>query len=172
MLNQKTLFALQSPGRSNLVAKRPSAPWTVDWSHSTERILDYLLMCGGWAADEEHREDVLQVNWKNFSSFICFRKVHIGEWQLWGWWGFVLLAAYDPFWHCGMLYFVLKSMYNKPPKKSALFFPGMRCLRENLLSKEARQTTVSDREVPSQQTLEKMVTKYTDFRWKHLEPNP
>jgi len=63
-------------------------------------------------------------------------------------------------------------MYNKPPKKSALFFPGMRCLRENLLSKEARQTTVSDREVPSQQTLEKMVTKYTDFRWKHLEPNP
>jgi hypothetical protein len=63
-------------------------------------------------------------------------------------------------------------MYNKPPKKSALFFPGMRCLRENLLSKEARQTTVSDREVPSQQTLDKMVTKYTDFQMETLGAQP
>jgi hypothetical protein len=63
-------------------------------------------------------------------------------------------------------------MYNKPPKQSALFFPGMRCLRENRLSKEARQTTVLDKEVPSQQTLEKMVTKYTDFQMETLGTQP
>lgn len=170
MLNQKTLFALQSPGRSNLVAKQPSAPWTVDWSHSTERILDYLFMCGGWATDEEHREDVLQVRWKNFSSFICIRKVHIGGWQLWGWWGFVLSAAYDPFWHCGMLYFVLKSMYNKPPKKSALFLPGMRCLRENLLSKDKQQSWTESSQ--ANRLLRNWWQSTLIFRWKHLEPNP
>lgn len=59
------------------------------------------------------------------------------------------------------------------PKTICFVFPWNEMLkRKPSLQRSQTNKTVLDREVPSQQTLEKMVTKYTDFQMETLGTQP